>query len=102
MPVFSRISSFVNNLFRQQAADQRLDAEVESYLQMLIDEKIASGATQEEARRLSLLEMEGVTQVKEKTRDARSAALIHSLLQDLRYGGRFLLRRPSFTLFALL
>ncbi len=102
MPVFSRISSFVSNLFRQRAADQRLDDEVESYLQMLIDEKIAAGASPQEARRLALLEMEGVTQVKEKTRDARSTALIHSLLQDLRYGARFLMRRPSFTLFALL
>ncbi|HEY7401969.1 MAG TPA: ABC transporter permease, partial [Candidatus Angelobacter sp.] len=102
MPVFSRISSFVSHLFHRRAADQRLDEEVDSYLRMLIDDKIAAGSSAEEARRLALLEMEGLTQVKEKTREARSTALIHSLLQDLRYGSRFLLRRKSFTLFALL
>src|SRR5690349_10800035 len=102
MPVFSRISSFVQHLFHPRQADQRVDEEVNGYLQLLVDEKIASGIDPDEARRLATIEMEGVTQVKEKTRDARSTALLHSFLQDLRYGARFLRRRPSFALFAVI
>jgi hypothetical protein len=102
MPVFPRVASFVSNLFRQQQKDQQLDEELSSYLQMLIDEKTKAGAAPPEARRLALLEMEGVTQVKEKTREVRSAALFHSLLQDVRYGARIMMKRPAFSLFAVL
>ena len=102
MPVVSRVVSFVRNLFHQEQADQHLEEEVSSYLQMLVDEKVQAGASPAEARRAALLEMEGVTQVKEKVRDVRSAALLHSLAQDVRYGARLMMKRPAFTLFALL
>ena len=102
MPMFSRVASFVNNLFRQEQKDRQLEEEISSYLQMLIDEKVRAGAAPAEARRLALLEMEGVTQVAERTREAQSAAWFHSLLQDTRYGARLMMKRPAFTLFALL
>jgi len=102
MPVLSRVASFVSNLFRQQQQEQQLEDEISSYLQMLIDDKVKAGAAPADARRQALLEMEGVTQVKEKVRDVRSAAWFHSFLQDVRYGARLMMKRPAFTLFALL
>jgi predicted permease len=102
MPVISRVATFLKDLFRQRQQDQQLDEEISGYLEMLVDEKVRTGVAPAEARRQALLEMEGITQVKEKVRDVRSAAFFHSLLQDIRYGARLMMKRPAFTLFALL
>lgn len=69
--------------------DERdLDDEVRTYLQMLIDEKVAAGADPADARRRALLEMEGVEQVKERVRDGRRWAWAEQAWQDARYSMR--------------
>src|SRR5215469_10771124 len=102
MKLFHKISSFFGNLFRQKRLDGELDGDIDSYLDLLIEEKLQAGLSPAEARRQALLEMEGPTQVKERTREARAGALLVSFLQDLRYARRMLLKKPSFTVFALI
>src|SRR5262249_30510130 len=102
MESLHRISSFFSNLFRQKRLDNELDGDVDDYLEMLIEEKIAAGLNATEARRQAMLEMGGVTQVKELTRDARAGSLLISFLQDFRYGLRILAKKRSFTIFAVL
>ena len=97
-----RISSFFSNLFRQKHLDRELDSDVAGYLQMLIEEKRAAGMDAAEARRQAMLELGGLTQVKELTRDARAGSFLISFFQDLRYALRMLAKKRSFTICALL
>ena len=94
---FTRIGSFFRNLFRREEIDEQLDQEVSSYVAMLADEKIARGMSREEAIRSAKVELGGSDQVKEQVREVRAGAWIESMLQDLRFGWRMVLRNPGFS-----
>jgi putative ABC transport system permease protein len=102
MTVLSRLSSLWRNVVHKERGERELDEEMASYAALLADEKAARGATPEEARRQALIEMGGIEQVKENVREVRMGALLETVWQDARYGGRTLLRAPAFTAAALL
>jgi len=47
----SRLSSLLRNLFRKRRVEKELDEEVRSYLDLLAQENIKAGMSQEAARR---------------------------------------------------
>ena len=102
MPRWPRLSSFWRNLFHKDRVESELDAEVSAFVEQLTDEKIKAGMSPEAARRAALIELGGVDQVKEQVRDVRIGALLETLLQDVRYGFRMLLKNRGFTAVAVL
>src|SRR6185503_759369 len=102
MPILPRLASLWHNLFNKGRIEQNLDEEIQSYLEMLIETKINEGLNPAEARRAALIEMGGVSQVKESVREVRMGHCLEMMWQDLRYGARMLLKQPGFTLIAML
>jgi predicted permease len=89
-------------LFGRAQRDRELTAEIESHLQLHIDDNIRAGMSPAEARRQALLKFGGVESAKENYRDRRGFPSLDSIWQDVRYAFRLLRKTPSFTLAAVL
>jgi hypothetical protein len=50
----------MNNLVNHKAVEADLDAELRSYVQLLVDQKVKAGMSPEEARRQALIEVGGL------------------------------------------
>src|SRR5262245_51281016 len=81
--------------------DEDLAAEMQSHLEMNIEDNIRSGMTPEQARRDALIQLGGIGAAKESYRDRRGLPWLESLAQDLRYGLRTLRRNTAFTVVAI-
>jgi predicted permease len=90
---FQRLSG----VFRKQRHDAELAAELDSHLQLHIEDNLRAGMTPEAARRNALLKLGGLEQTKENYRERRGLPVAEALAQDLRFGFRMLLKSPGST-----
>lgn len=89
-------------LVRKGEMEHELDEEMRYHLEREIEQNLRSGMSQQEARSAALRAFGGMEQAKEECREARGVRFIEDVWQDLRYGGRMLLKKPGFTLVAVL
>jgi predicted permease len=82
--------------------DGDLGDELESLMQMHIDEHERAGVRAEEARRKALIELGGVEQVRQAVRDRSGLPSLEGWARDVRYAIRTLLRTPGFSAVAIL
>lgn len=75
--------------------DVELAAELDSHLQLHIDDNLRAGMTPTEARRRALVALGGLDQTKERYRDRRSLPLVETVVSDLRDAWRRLRRAPG-------
>jgi putative ABC transport system permease protein len=92
----------LGGLFGRNRREWELAAEMESHLQMHIEDNLLAGMSAVEARREALIKLGGIEQTKESYRDRRGLPLLESLLQDLRFAFRILLKNPGFTAVAVM
>ena len=95
---FNRVSSF----FHKPQRDADLEAELQSHLDLAVEENIRQGASPEEARRRALIRFGGIQQAREQHREARGLPWLDILTQDLRYILRTLRRDAGFATIAIL
>jgi predicted permease len=84
-------------LFQKAARERDLAAEIESHLQMHIDDNLRSGMSPQEAKRVAVMKLGGIDATKEAYRDRSTIPFLESVLQDLRFTLRQLRKHPAFT-----
>ena len=102
MTGFRLLLSRLRGLFLKGNLDQEMADEIQSHLEMQIEDNLRQGMSPDEARYAALRKFGGVDQVKETYRDRRGLPFVETFLRDLNYGGRMLRRSPIVTTVAIL
>jgi predicted permease len=92
----------LGGLFRKDRQDAEFSSEMESHLQLHIEDNLRAGMSAEEARREALIKLGGIEQTKESYRERRGLPFLETLFQDVRFGARMLRKNPGFTAVAVL
>jgi hypothetical protein len=94
----SRLWRRLLSLLRRGRYEREMEEEMRFHLEMQIELNLAAGMATEEAHYAARRQFGNQTWLKEASRDMWSLSSIETLIQDLRFGARMLLKQPGFTL----
>src|SRR5262245_2675896 len=96
--VVSQLWRRLLSLLRRGRYEREMEEEMRFHLKMQIEQNLASGMAVEEARYAAWRQFGNQTWLREVSREMWRLNSIETLIQDLRYGARMLLKKPGFTL----
>ncbi len=92
----------IAGLFRRDGTEREFAAEMESHLQMHIDDGVRAGLSEQEARRRALIRLGGLEQAKIAHRERRVLPWLEMALRDVGYAARTLRKSPGFAVVSVL
>jgi hypothetical protein len=101
MVSFRAVAARFRGWFLKTRLEQRLDEELRTHFEMLVEGEERRGKSHDEAMRLARLRLGGLEQTKESVRDVRAVCL-EGVWRDLRHSMRMLRRSPGFAVMAII
>ncbi len=97
-----RLKSRLSSIFKRHTAENDLQRELQSHLELETQERQESGLPADEARYAAQRAFGNAARVAEDVRESWSVVWLELFLRDLRYAARSLLRSPGFSAVAVL
>src|SRR5580704_6022827 len=102
MPTLRNLTDGIRALFQRNCRNAEIDAELRSFVDASVEEKVRNGMERGAAVRAARAEVGSAEMVRHKVWAAGWESIADSVAQDVRYGVRQILRSPGFSLVAIL
>src|SRR5215468_6281089 len=93
---------WLEQIFSRRRRYDELAESIREHLEEKIEDLMEDGLSREEATRKAHREFGNVTLIEERSREVWQWPRLETLFQDLRYGAQMLLKKPGFTLIAVI